>query len=145
MVADCLGYKAITWVSLDGEKRTIYHVDTILTVGEDWAMFCEESVVDQKDVRRIRNSLEETGHQVITVTMEQTYQFACNSYEATNDDGERFLIISKTGADSLSEEQVEILEKHVKILPVPLSTIQYYGGGSARCMSGDIKLPKKFV
>lgn len=141
-VGKILGYKVITWKSVDDQERDIYHANVIMSIGEKWAILCEESIPDEKERETVRKSLEETDHEVITVTLKQVYDYAANSYEAINNKGERFFVISERGYKSLTKEQIQTFEKYAQIISVPLPVIEYYGGGSARCMASDIRLPK---
>lgn len=58
----------------------------------------------------------------------------------TND--KRYLVMSASAHQSLTEKQVMQLEKHAEILSSSLDTIEACGGGSARCMMAEIFLPK---
>ena len=54
-----------------------------------------------------------------------------------------YLVMSLTAYNSLSKEQISRLESHNPIIHSNLSTIENYGGGSARCMMAEIFLPTK--
>jgi hypothetical protein len=54
----------------------------------------------------------------------------------------RYLIMSTSAHQSLTDKQVKQLEKHAEILSSSLDTIEACGGGSARCMMAEIFLPK---
>jgi len=51
--------------------------------------------------------------------------------------------MSNAAYESLTENQVNAIEKHCKILSSSLDTIEACGGGSARCMMAEVFLPKK--
>ena len=53
------------------------------------------------------------------------------------DDGP-VLVMSSSAYHSLNPEQVKRLEKHAQLLHSPLTTIEYCGGGSARCMLAEL-------
>jgi hypothetical protein len=72
---------------------------------------------------------------VIEFTNEQKVAFCGNSLEVIGEGGEKMLVMSKAGYDTLRDDQKAQLAKHYKTVIQPeLSTIEYYGGGSARCM-----------
>ena len=55
----------------------------------------------------------------------------------------KHLVMSQSAYDSLNVKQVQLIEKHCKILSIDLATIEACGGGSARCMMAEVFLPKK--
>jgi hypothetical protein len=57
-------------------------------------------------------------------------------------DDERFLVMSTQAYNSLTDKQLQSIEKHCKILHSSLDTIEACGGGSARCMMAEVFLPK---
>ena len=46
--------------------------------------------------------------------------------------------MSATAEKILTDEQRKSLEKYAVIIPVKVSTIEKYGGGSARCMLAEL-------
>jgi hypothetical protein len=50
--------------------------------------------------------------------------------------------MSEKAYQSLEAPQVQSIMKSSKIIPIPLDTIEKYGGGSARCMIAEIFLQK---
>jgi hypothetical protein len=63
--------------------------------------------------------------------------------QVKNADGELLLVMSTQAFESLNDIQVEILEKHNRIIHSSLNTIETVGGGSARCMMAEIFLERK--
>jgi len=88
-------------------------------------------------------TLTETGHEIVFLSYEQICHFAGNALEVCNQNKDRFLIVSKAGFDSLTEDQKEQIQLYDEIVPIPLEVIETNGGGSARCMISDIRLPKR--
>jgi hypothetical protein len=138
-----LGYKAVTFQAVDDKGTDLYHTTVVMALGEKFAIICEGSVCNPKEKEVLFSTLEETGHEIISITFEQMYAYAGNALEVQNDKGERFLALSKRAYDSLTVEQRQKIEKYAQLLPVPLEVIEDNGGGSARCMLGDMRLPKK--
>ena len=62
-------------------------------------------------------------------------------YFARSCDG--FLVMSKAAYTSLTEDQVNAIEKYCSIIYSSLDTIEALGGGSARCMMAEVFLPQK--
>jgi len=139
-----LGYKAHTFTSVDANGTEIYHTNVMMCVGERFALVCAQSVSDEKEREALLRSLTETGHEIVLLTYEQICHFAGNALEVCNENRDRFLIVSKAGYDILTVDQKEAIQLYDEIVPIPLTNIETNGGGSARCMISDIRLPKKF-
>ena len=61
--------------------------------------------------------------------------FCGNSLEVIGTGGERKLVMSTAGYESLHTDQKNQLDEYYKKIITPdIKTIEYYGGGSARCM-----------
>jgi hypothetical protein len=61
--------------------------------------------------------------------------------EVRGKDDQRFLCMSQTAYDSLTELQKSKLAKRTNLLPVSIPNIEKFGGGSVRCMMAEIFLP----
>lgn len=142
-VAKTLGYKAVTFSSADEEGREIYHINVIMALGDKWAILCEESIPNLKEREMVRKTIESTGKEIVSVTLKQVLNYAANSYECVNNKGDKLLVMSEQGVNSLTSAQKKTLGKYCEIVPIQLPTIEYYGGGSARCMASDVRLPQK--
>ncbi len=46
--------------------------------------------------------------------------------------------MSTTAYNSFTDSQIEKIEKYSKIVHFDIPTIEYYGGGSIRCMLAEI-------
>jgi len=138
-----IGYKVHAFTSVDENGKEIYHTNVMMCLGERFAMVCAQSIRDDAEREALIKSLTETGHEVVLLTYEQMNSFAGNALEVQNKTGDRHLIISKKGFDSLTEDQKDTIGRYSEIVPIVLETIETNGGGSARCMIADIRLPKK--
>ena len=106
-------------------------------------MICLDSIVDRIEREQIKNSLEKTGHEIISITHDQMSAFAGNALELINQNGERFLALSQTAYDTLTPTQIETIEQTAQLLPIAIPTIERIGGGSVRCMLAEIFTPKR--
>jgi len=138
-----LGYKAHTFTSVDVNGTEIYHTNVMMCLGERFALVCAQSIKDETERENLLKSLTETGHEIVLLSYEQICHFAGNSLEVCNKNKDRFLIVSKAGYDSLTQDQKEQIQLYDEICPIPLEVIETNGGGSARCMIADLRLPKK--
>jgi len=136
-----LNYEVHAFTSVDENGKEIYHSNVMMCLGERFAMVCADSIPNKAEREELIYSLEATGHEIVFLTYEQISNFAGNALEVRNEEGKTFLIVSKRGYESLTEDQKAIIEQYSEIVPVPLDTIETNGGGSARCMIADIRLP----
>ena len=112
------------------QGKPVYHADVVMWIGTELAGICSECLVQDHVVTDLKRHRE-----VIEFTNDQMAAFCGNSLEVIGTGGERMLVMSKGGYDSLLREQKEVLLKHYKTIINPvIPTIEYYGGGSARCM-----------
>lgn len=122
-----------------GEKRKlIYHANVMLSIGEDFALICTDSIDDKTQKEKVIDSLRSDQKEIITIREDQMEQFAGNILQIKNKKGERLIVMSAAAKNSLDQDQIEQLSAHGKIVSVQLPTIEKYGGGSARCMLADI-------
>jgi len=137
-----LGYKAVTFKAVDHKGGIIYHTTVVMALGEKYAIICEDAVCDPAEKEVLWKTLEETGHEIISITFDQMYAYAGNALEVMNSKGEKFLSMSRRANESLTAEQKARIGKYAELLSIPLEIIEDNGGGSARCMLGDLRLPK---
>jgi len=137
-----LGYKAVTFRAVDDKGLDLYHTTVVMALGEKYVVICEDCVIDPKEKEVLWKTLEETGHEIIPITFDQMYSYAGNALELVNNKGEKFLSMSRRAYNSLTVEQRQKIGKYVELLSIPLEVIEDNGGGSARCMLGDMRLPK---
>ena len=141
---DVFNYTPICFTSnqdVEGERREIYHTNVMMCVADKYAIICLETIDDKDERKWIKSTLEETGKEIIEITEEQKHRFAGNMLQLMGD--EKYLVMSKSAFESLTESQIERIEKYNPIISSSLDTIEACGGGSARCMMSEIFLPKQ--
>ena len=78
-------------------------------------------------------------HDVMLIEKNQVLDFCGNAIELRNQDDEKFIIMSTRAKKALNTSQENFLLSHFKeIIHADLSTIELYGGGSARCMVTEL-------
>ena len=142
-LAKILDYQIVPFKAVDKNGQDIYHTNVLMCIGDEFAVVCEEAIPSKAEREKVRERLESTGHQVIPINYEQLYTFAGNMIQVRNHSDEKFIILSKNAWDHLKTEQLEKLATYGKLLPINISTIEKYGGGSVRCMIASIHLPKR--
>ena len=133
-------FRAYQWS--DNKRLPIYHTNVLMAIGEELTIVCSDSIDDLKEKNKVISELKSDRKIIIDITEKQVECFAGNALQVKNSKGDRYLILSKTAKDILSEDQIRSIEKTSKILSVDIDTIQKYGGGSVRCMMAEIFLPK---
>ncbi|QLE00520.1 amidinotransferase [Galbibacter sp. BG1] len=129
--------------SVDGERKPIYHTNVMMCVGDDFTVICLSTIDDKKERKNVINHLKGDGKEIIDISETQMNEFAGNMLQVEGADGKKYLAMSKSAHDSLTDAQKRVIEKYVTIVSSDLETIETCGGGSARCMMTEIFLPKK--
>lgn len=140
-----LDFKPVAFTSnqsVDGKRLAIYHTNVMMCIGEHFAVICLDSIDDDKERNAVKSSLINDGKEIIEISEEQVHQFAGNMLEVENDKGEHFLVMSATAKKSLTNDQLNQINKYCTILAPDLDVIETHGGGSARCMLAEVFLPK---
>jgi len=141
--ASANGYQAIVFLAMDKKGRPVYHTNVVMSLGEDFAILCEEAIDEEWELIAVRQLLESTGHTIIPISKDQMHAFAGNMLQVQNKKGEKFLVLSQAACDSLNREQKQMLEAYAQLLPVAVPTIEEVEGGSLRCMMAEVFLEKK--
>jgi hypothetical protein len=136
-------YRAIIFFAVDNNGHPVYHTNVMMTLGENFAILCEEAIEEEWELIAVRQLLESSGHEVIRITKDQMHAFAGNMLQVKNSKGEKFLLMSQTAFDSLTKEQKEELATRSKLLSIPIPVIEKTEGGSVRCMIAEIFLEKR--
>ena len=136
-------YRAIVFLATDKNGLPVYHTNVVMTLGENFAILCEEAIEEEWELIAIRQLLDSSGHDVIKITKDQMHCFAGNMLQVKNNKGEKFLVMSQTAFDSLYDDQKEELSAKNTLLPIPIPVIEQTEGGSVRCMMAEIFLKKK--
>ena len=139
-----MGYDPVVFRSVDDKGQEIYHTNVMMCVADRYAVICLDSIPDEEERQNVISKLEGSGKQVLSITFDQMNHFAGNMLQVQNGEKQTFLVMSTQAYDSLTPEQVAILNSFDPIIHAPLYTIEQNGGGSARCMMAEIYLPKKF-
>jgi hypothetical protein len=136
-------FRAIIFFAADNNGHPVYHTNVMMTLGENFAILCEEAIEEEWELIAVRQLLESSGHEVIRISKEQMHSFAGNMLQVKNSKGEKLLLMSQTAFDSLTEEQKEELSAKSKLLSIPIPVIEKTEGGSVRCMIAEIFLQKR--
>lgn len=126
--------------TINEKREAIYHTNVMMCVAENFAVICLEAIDDKKEKKNVLKHLKSDKKEIIAITEKQVNQFAGNMLQVKGANDERFLIMSSSAYKSLTKEQLQKIEKHNAIIHSSLETIEFCGGGSARCMMAEIFL-----
>jgi len=133
-------FEPILFESVGDDGRPIYHTNVVMCVGSEFALIGLDMIADPGQRETVRRRLEASGKKVIELKRAQIANFAGNALELRND-SEKLLVLSSRAAEALTTEQRNEMERHARLLPLVLPTIEM-AGGSARCMLAAIHLPR---
>ena len=136
-----MGYNPIVFDAII-DNYPIYHTNVMMSLGKKTAFLCSESIKDKADNLLIKNYFKDLERNIIDISPEQMNNFAGNVIEVENGTGEPHIIMSHSAYKALDHKQLDSISSVANIIPTPLTTIERYGGGSARCMISEIFLEK---
>ena len=137
LFCDDIGYKPISFKSYDSRGDLIYHTNVMMSIGDDFALVCFESINDKNEKILVKESLEKSGRKIVEITLSQVDSFAGNLIQL-GDKKNKIIVVSELAYSSLNNHQKNILSAESKIVNIPIPTIQKCGGGSVRCMIAEL-------
>ena len=137
LFCDDIGYKPISFKSYDSRGDLIYHTNVMMSIGDDFALVCFESINDKNEKILVKESLEKSGRKIVEISLSQVDSFAGNLIQL-GDKKNKIIVISELAYSSLNNHQKNILSAESKIVNIPIPTIQKCGGGSVRCMIAEL-------
>lgn len=135
------GYSKVTFNAVDRNQKPIYHTNVMMALAEDFCVVVLDSITDEAERSKLLISLERTGKEIIDISHYQMEAYAGNMLQVKNENGNTFMVLSKSAYDSLNAGQVKRLETMTDLLPIDIETIETIGGGSVRCMMAEVFLP----
>ncbi len=133
-----MNFKPLLFNSFDENNKPIYHTNVMLSIGENFAVVCAESISDKNERKSVLDSLHQSKKEIIEISMDQMNHFGANVLEVNSIDNESCLIMSESAENTFTTDQKNVIKRYSKIVSSPLQTIEQAGGGSARCMLAEI-------
>lgn len=137
------GYQPVLFHASDQSGKAIYHTNVLMALGDLFAVICLDSIQNQSEKTLVKEALQQSGKEIIEISLEQMNAFAGNMLQLRSKSGESLLVMSEKAFLSLNQTQIKTLEKYGKLIYSALNTIETNGGGSARCMMAEVFLPVK--
>jgi hypothetical protein len=141
---ETMGYKqAVVFSTASSSGKPFYHTNVVMGICNGFAVVCSQAVPDPSEKALLINSLQKT-HKVIDITLEQAENYFCaNLLAFSRPNKSQLIVMSESARDGFTKAQLNEMEQYSEILALPIKTIEYVGGGSARCMLAEIFLPKQ--
>ena len=132
-----MGYRPVAFSSYDSGGRLIYHTNVMMSVGDRFAVVCAEAIRDTQERATVLKELEQSGKSVIAITLDQV-RAMCGNILQLHVKGKKVIMMSATAYAHFTPEQKKILGAFGRLIPVNIETIETIGGGSSRCMLGEV-------
>jgi hypothetical protein len=134
-----LEYQPIIFRAFHKNGMPVYHTNVLMHISQHVSAICLE-MIHYEDRERILESLQITNHSPIILSEQQALSFAGNMLTIFDIEGKPYLFGSQTGFSSLTEHQLSMI--NIQCIRIDIPTIEFIGGGSARCMIAEILLPR---
>lgn len=137
------GYEPMVFDAVDESGAPVYHTNVMMAVATDFALIALDMITDDRRRAEVSARLS-ARREVIGLSSAQIAEFAGNAIELQGAAG-RVLVMSARARAALRADQVAAIERSVRIVAVPVPTIEL-AGGSVRCMIAGIHLdPRSLV
>lgn len=133
---DIMGYNGIFFHG-ENENGPIYHTNVIMGIGEKFAVVSLQSIKDINERAILLASLQNSGKEVIDISLKQVDKFCGNLLELKSSTGEPKVVMSTQAYDAFTLKQKERLESFGKFITLDIPMIEN-GGGSARCILAEV-------
>ncbi len=131
-------YQLVDFEAVNSANIAIYHTNVLLCVGTEWAVICLECIPDSIERGKVVQALKNTHKTIIEISIQQMNNFAGNMLEITTIAGKKLVAMSGAAYNSLTDTQKNTLQSFAEPIVADIPTIEYYGGGSVRCMLLEI-------
>ena len=126
-----------SYQSDDNVRKLIYHTNVMMCIAYKYSIICLDSIDCNIEKNKVLESLKDDGKEIIEISSRQLNSFAGNMIELVYKN-QSYLVMSASAYESLSKEQIIKINKYSQIIFSDVSTIEYCGGGSVRCMIAEI-------
>lgn len=133
-------YHSVAFTGADPVGRPIYHTNVMMCVADSYVVVCTECIPDTSEREHVKNTIRNSGKEIIEISWEQVRDFAGNMLQVENTKKQKYLVMSTRAYRSLTDDQLDKLNRYNPIIHSPLDSIERNGGGSARCMMAEVFL-----
>jgi hypothetical protein len=133
-----LSYSLVAFSAVDRGGVPYYHTNVLMFIGHGLAGICLESIPAQAEREAVENRLRADGNEMLALNQEQAANYCGNCLALAAGDGTPLFVMSSQAWRSFSGSDRATLERHGRILHAELSAFETLGGGSARCLVGEL-------
>lgn len=133
-----LGFIPIIFDALDEQGRPVYHTNVIMSISPQTAVVCLDMIKSESHKEQVLESLETSGKVIIPITEAQVNSFCGNILSLIGKDDSQLFVMSSSAYSAFTDREKIILSQFGELCHVDLSTIETFGGGSARCMIAEL-------
>lgn len=137
-LCDEFEYDFIPFVAKDEIGKDIYHTNVVMNIGSNYVVICLDAVTNPSEQDQLITSFKSSGLSIILISRMQMNSFAGNMLQVRSKNDKLYTLMSLTAYNSLSTSQTNRIEETSKIISIHIPTIEYYGGGSVRCMIAEV-------
>lgn len=140
-ILESIGYKPCffkSYQTVGGSRRLIYHTNVMLSVGEQFAVVCLDSIDDKEDRTKLLQSFKMNQLEIIEITEKQVESFCGNILQLKSQRDENLIAMSKRAISHFTKPQLKKLSSHGNLISSSLEVIETLGGGGARCMIAEL-------
>ncbi len=136
-----MGYKPVffhaEFPDKNGKPTPIYHTNVVMSIGNDFAVICLESIPSEDERTYVEAMIRECGKEIIPISLKQLGDFCGNILHVRSTTEQSYIVLSNRAFNAFLPGQLKQLERFGTLLQVYIPTIES-GGGSARCMMAEI-------
>ncbi len=140
--ASALRYEIVPFTAVDAAGRAIYHTNVVLSLGAGFAALCTQAIPSAEERNAVVAKLEASGRAVVDLSRAELESFAANVLELDGTQGP-VIALSAAALRALRPATRLGLERHGRLVPADVGTIEQIGGGSVRCMLAEVALPPR--
>lgn len=136
--ARALGFELVAFTATDSNGVPYYHTNVVMFLGHGVAGVCLDAIGSDAERRAVESTVRAAGHTVLPLTQAQVGEFCGNCLALSSSTGERLLVMSSRARRAFTEGDLALLGRHATLLDTDLSAFEHLGGGSARCLIGEL-------
>ena len=133
-----LNYRPVVFHSTNESGQAVYHTNVMMCIADRYAVICLDSIPDPAEKKRVADTIDSSGKEIIEISHTQMNHFAGNMLQLENDRKEKILVMSSAAWLALENNQRQKLSDYNRIVHASLQSIETNGGGSARCMIAEV-------
>jgi hypothetical protein len=136
--ARALGFELVTFRATDSSGVPYYHTNVVMFLGHGVAGVCLEAIGSAAERHAVEAALRAGGHEVLPLTQAQVGEFCGNCLALSTSAGDPLFVMSTRARNGFRETELALLRRHATVVDTDLSAFEHLGGGSARCLIGEL-------